>query len=100
MQIVVAHGVQGLTKDGGLVRGDAALGPVRTVEAHAQSLGPGPGVAQGLGCPQRETHPVLQRSAELIGPRVRQRRQELGQQIAVGGVQFDQIEPGPVSAFG
>ncbi|MNN63634.1 hypothetical protein D3C81_1790240 [compost metagenome] len=92
--------MQGLTEDGGLVRRNPALGPVRAVETHAERLGAGPGVAQGLGHPQREAHPVLQRSAVFVDPFVRQRRQELGQQIAVGGVQLDQIEPGPVGAFG
>ena len=43
---------------------------------------------------EREPHPALERAAVLVGPPVGQRREELVQQVAVRGVQLDDVEAG------
>jgi len=56
--------------------------------------------ADGVEHFQGIAHTVLQASAILVGPPVGDRREELMQQIAVGGVQLDRIEAEPLGAFG
>jgi len=43
---------------------------------------------------EREAHPVFERAAVLVGAAVGERRDEGRQQVAVGAVQFEEVEPG------
>ena len=49
---------------------------------------------------ERKAHAVLERAAILIGALVGDRRQELMQQIAVGGVHLDGVDAEPLGALG
>ena len=48
----------------------------------------------GLEHPGPEPHAVLERPAELVGAVVEQRRQELVDEVPVGGVDLDAVEAG------
>ena len=43
---------------------------------------------------EREAHPVLEAAAEPVGAHVEERAHELGEQVAVGGVELDGVEAG------
>jgi len=72
----------------------------KDAESVAHRKGFDAGLAQGLGHPQREPHPVLGRAAKGVRAVVRQGRQEFTEQIAMGRVQLDQVEAGAVGATG
>ena len=70
--------------------------PVVGGDAHRHRLVGGPhGTHRGEHL-QREAHAVLERAAVLVGALVRHRRDERRDQVAVRGVQFDHVEPGPL----
>ena len=100
VQIVVTQVVHRRAEGHDLLQRDAALDPVRAVEAHAKRLCPGPGVPHGLGHAQGEPSPVLGRAAVLVRSLIGEGRQELAQQIAVRRVDLHQIETRPVGSAG
>jgi hypothetical protein len=72
----------------------AALDPVRRRDAHEQRhrlWQRGPQCFHDL---QEQAHPVGQAPAVAVGAQVGQRREERVQQVAVGGVNLEQVEPG------
>ena len=70
----------------------AALDPVGGRDAHAHRHVCRHGGAHRVEHLQRKAHAVLQRAAVVIAARVRQRREELVQQVAMRRVQFDRVE--------
>ncbi len=79
---------------GGQLRGDPALGVLAAVDAHDHRE---PVAAAGADGPDHVGHqpgPVLDRSAPLVGAGVEARREEGGDEVAVGGVHLDPVEPG------
>ena len=77
---------------------EPALDPVGRGQPDEQRLVVGPGRADGVGRLDEQPRAVLQRAAVLVVALVGQRREELVQQVAVGGVQLDDVEPGVVGA--
>ena len=75
-----------------LLERPAALDPVGRRDADEDRKRGGPGLAQRPGHGQREAHAILEAPAELIVAMVGQRREELVQEVAVRGVQFDHVE--------
>ncbi len=61
-------------------------------DRHRQMLRPRG--AQGAGDFEREAGAVFEASAVLVGAVVRERREKLVEEIAMGGVQFDEVEAG------
>lgn len=55
---------------------------------------PGPDAANGLNDLEGESNAIVEAAAVLVGAVVREGREELVKEIAVGGVDFDEIEPG------
>ena len=91
---------QQATQDDGLRFVPAALDPVGGAQAHEQRLVHGPGVPDGARDFQQQPHAVLEGAAVGVGAGVRQRRQELVQQVAVRGVNLDGVEAGHLGAAG
>lgn len=77
----------------------AALGVVGGAEAHEHRRF-GHGGSHGSHDVEQEPRTVLERSAELVVALVRQGRQELVNQVAVSGVNFDEVEAGLDAAAG
>jgi len=82
-----------LRDQGDVLDPQAALGPVGRRDAHEQRTVVGPHRADRVGDLDEQPGAVLERAAVLVGPRVRQRRQELVEQVPVRGVQLDDVEP-------
>src|SRR5439155_18783686 len=76
----------------GVFETPAALHIVDRRDANEERPGRRPCLAHGAGDFQREAHPVLARAAVLVGARIRERREKAMQQIAVRGVDLDDIE--------
>jgi hypothetical protein len=72
----------------------AAFGPVGGGDAHEQRQPLGPLGARGRHRLAQKPRAVLEAAAPAIGAQVRQRREELGEQVAVGGVQLEHLEAG------
>ena len=70
-----------------------ALRPVAGRDPHQHRPARRPHLPHRLGHAQRQPHAVLDRPAELIAPPVRQRREELVQQVPVGHVHLRHFEP-------
>ena len=87
-----AVGDEGAGNLDGIVGGVAALDPVRGGDAHRHRLAGRPRRADGVEHFQREPQPVLQAAAVFVGPPVGNRREERGQQVAVGGVDLEEVE--------
>ncbi|EPJ37289.1 hypothetical protein STAFG_5643 [Streptomyces afghaniensis 772] len=77
-----------------------ALGPVGGGDAYGHGPLPRPDVAYGVEDLQRETEPLLQRTAVGVGAVVGQWGEEAREQVTVGAVQFEQVEAGPGGAAG
>ena len=83
-----------------LVDREPALDPVGRGQPDEQRLVVGPRGADGVGRLDEQPGAVLQRAAVLVVALVGQRREELVQQVAVGGVQLDDVEAGVVGPAG
>ncbi len=68
----------------------------RQADAHALGADLGDGRVDHL---QDQPRPVLQRAAVLVGALVAVGRQELMQQVAIGGMDFDEVETGAAGAL-
>src|SRR3546814_5019907 len=77
IDIVAADRLQRLCEDDSLVRRESAFHPVGRRNADAHRLVRGPGRTHCLERLEREPHAILQRSAILVRPLVRQGRKEL-----------------------
>jgi translation initiation factor 1 (eIF-1/SUI1) len=71
----------------------AALRPVGCREPH-QQRDAGRGIPNRVDHAQQQACPVLQRPAVLVVAHVRQRGEELVQQVSVSGVDLDHLEAG------
>jgi hypothetical protein len=80
------------------VDGPAAGDPVRGGDAHQERKVGGPLGTNGVNDLQGETGAILETASVGIGALVGERREELMEQIAVGGVNFNCIEARSVSA--
>src|SRR3546814_7044399 len=92
IDIVAADRLQRLCEDDSLVRRESAFHPVGRRNADAHRLVRGPGRTHCLERLEREPHAILQRSAILVRPLVRQGRKELVNQVAVAAMHLDKIE--------
>ena len=82
----------GPARDGrGLVDVPSALGPVGCREPDEQRR-VGRGIPDRVDDAQQQSRAVLERAAVLVVAEVRQRREELVQQVAVRGVDLEQLE--------
>ncbi len=75
-----------------VVERPATVDPVGRRDAHTQRALARPLGAHRVEHLQREAHAVVQAAAMRVAALVAQRRQEAVQQVAVGGVQLDQLE--------
>ena len=98
MNIVTAQRFQLLAKLNGLLAVPAAFDPVGSRQPDAHRHGVAHCLADRLKDFQRIAHSVLQRTAVLVAALVAERREKLVQQIAVGGVQFNQLKAQPLGA--
>ena len=89
-----------LREGDGLLDGPAALGPVRARDAHRHGAVGWKGGADGIEHLERETHPVLEGTAIVVVTPVRQRREELVQQIAVSRMELNGVDAEPGGAPG
>ena len=84
----------------GVFDGPAALGPVGGGDAEPEGQALGPDVADGCDDLAQEAGAVVEAAAVVVGAGVDQRREKLVDQVAVGGVDFDQFEAGLEGAAG
>ena len=98
VNIVTAQRFQLLAKLNGLLAVPAAFDPVGCRQPDAHRHGVAHCLADRLKDFQRIAHSVLQRTAVLVAALVAERREKLVQQIAVGGVQFNQLKAQPLGA--
>ena len=78
----------------------AALGPVGGAQAHEEGQVVGPDVPHGADDFEQQPGAVFEGAAVVVGARVRQRREELVQQVAVRGVDLHSVEPRDLRAAG
>src|SRR6185312_14481964 len=78
----------------------AALDPIGGGDADADRLLLREGFAHRIEDLERIAHAVLERAAIFVGALVRNRRQELMQQVAVRAVHLDCVDAEPLGAFG
>ena len=81
-------------ESGGLLAGDAALGPVRGRQADVEHRLRPDGLAHGPHHLEREALPVLHASAVGVGALVGQGGAELVDEVAVGAVDLDDVVAG------
>ena len=77
-----------------VVDGPAAFRPVASGDADKQGQMGGPDTAHFIDNLEKETGAVFKTAAVGVGALVGERRVELVEQVAVGGVNFDQVEAG------
>ena len=99
IDVIAAELLQLARERDGVLDRPAALDPVDGRDAHAERLALGPGLAHRLEDLERQAHAVLEAAAVGIGALVRQRREELMQQVAVRGVQLDHVEAEALAAL-
>ena len=92
MNIVAAQRFQLLAKLNGLLAVPAAFDPVGSRQPDAHRHGVAHRLADRVKHFQRIAQTVFQRTAVLITALIAERREKLVQQIAVGGVQFNQLK--------
>ncbi len=84
----------------GILDGPATLGPIRGGDAQPEGKTLGPGEANGCDDLAQEAGAVLKAAAVVVGAGVDQRREELVNEIAVGGVNFNELEASLEGAAG
>ncbi len=100
VQEIATLGLQRLRQLDGVRTGPAAFDPIGRGDPHADRPVVGEGRPDSGEHLQRKPHAVFQRSAVGVRPPVADRRQELVQQVAVRGMDLDQIEADACGAFG
>src|SRR5690606_20107178 len=83
-----------------VVAGPSAFHPVGGGDAGEQGPVGGPHLADGLGDLQQQPDPVVEAAAVAVGAVVDEGRVELVGQVAVGEVEFDDVEAGGFRAAG
>lgn len=84
----------------GLISSEAALGVVGGRDPHEHGdVGAG-GFTHCVDDAQQQAGPVLQRPAVLVGAQIRQRREELVQQVTMRAVHLEHVEAGVQGATG
>jgi hypothetical protein len=92
MDGAAAPALQGLGQGDGLFDVPAAFGPVGPRDPHADRPVRREGLADGVEHLERKAEPVLQRAPVRVVPEVRQRRQELVEQVAVRPMDLNGVE--------
>ena len=93
-QVDLAGGLEHFRDLDGVGQGVPAGGPVGAGQAHPERQLVGPFGAGGLDDLHQHPAAALEVAAVLVVAGVGQRREEGVHQVAVGGVQLDQLEPG------
>lgn len=93
-------GAQVTGKDDGIVDGPAIVGPVSGGDADEEGKMVGPGGADGVDNLEWEADTVVETAAIGVGALIGERREEFVEQIAVGGVDLDEVEARGEGAFG
>ena len=82
----------------GFVEGPAAFGPIGGGDADEERQVLRPRGADGIDDLERKAGAIFEAAAVGVGALVGERRQELVKQVAVGGVNLDEVEPGSEGA--
>ncbi|MNV29397.1 hypothetical protein D3C71_1206210 [compost metagenome] len=100
VQELAAARVQHVRQGRGLLDIPATGHPVAGGDAHTYRDAIGDGLAHGIEHAHQQAHAVFQRTTVVVLAAVAQRRQELVQQVAVRGMQLDQIHADAFGATG
>jgi hypothetical protein len=95
---VDAVGAEMTGESDGVVDGPAVINPIGSGDAHEEGQVRGPCEADGIDDLEQKANAVVVASTVGVGALVGERREKLVQEVAVGGVDLDEVEAGCMSA--